>query len=176
MCNGLRQDFIGAGRGVQHFTEPSHRRWRRIDLASSLGPVADDASIYALTANGPFDVNTGGPDYGESALRLGRSLNLADYFTPCNQQESGDLDVNLGSGSMMILPDQTSGPTKLIIFAGKEGSIDLVDRTAMGGYTPTQVADNVACSDNMAQELWRVLASDISSCESRSVRAVDILS
>ncbi len=122
---------------------------------ASLGPVADDASIYALTANGPFD--TANANYGDSALRLGPTLKLGDYFTPCNQQELSDLDVDLGSGGMLILPDQTSGPAKLVTFAGKEGSIYLVDRTAMGTYTPTQVADNVPCTDNVVQELWRVL-------------------
>ncbi len=124
---------------------------------ASIGLVADDASIYALTANGPFD--TAGSNYGDSALRLGSSLNLADYFTPCNQQELNDLDVDLGSGGMMVLPDQATGPTKLITFTGKEGSIYLVDRTAMGGYTPTQVPDNVSCNDNVVQELWRVLGT-----------------
>jgi hypothetical protein len=125
---------------------------------ASVGLVADDASIYGLTANGQFDANTGGLDYGDSALRLGPALNVADYFTPCNQQVLDDLDVDLGSGGMMILPDQTSGAPKLITFAGKEGSIYLVDRTAMGGYTPPQSFDDTtACADNVVQKLWRVL-------------------
>jgi hypothetical protein len=126
---------------------------------ASIGLVADDASIYALTANGPFDAHS---DYGDSALRLAPNLpnlNVADYFTPCNQQELGDMDVDLGSGGMMILPAQTSGPANLITFAGKEGSIYLVDRTAMGGHTPTQVPDTVQCNDNVVQELWRVLGT-----------------
>jgi hypothetical protein len=124
---------------------------------ASIGMVADDSSIYAVTANGPFDANTGGPNYGDTVLRLGPSLNVADYFTPCNQQEFYALDVDLGSGAAMILPDQTSGPTKLLVFAGKEGSIYLADRTAMGRYTPTTVADTVPCTDNVVQKLWRVL-------------------
>ncbi len=124
---------------------------------SSVGMVADDSSIYALTANGPYDVNTGKLDYGDTALRLTSNLAVADSFTPCNQQELDDLDVDLGSAAPMILPDQTSGPTQLITFAGKEGSIYLLDRTAMGGYTPTSVADNIPCTDKVVQKLWRVL-------------------
>jgi hypothetical protein len=57
----------------------------------------------------------------------------------------------------MLLPTQTSAPQNLMTFAGKEGSIYLVDRTSMGGYTPTTVADNVPCNDNIVQKLWRVL-------------------
>ena len=64
----------------------------------------------------------------------------------------------------MILPDQTSGPTKLLTFAGKEGSIYLIDRTAMGGYTPTTVCTpglpcNIQCTNNVVQELWRVIGA-----------------
>ncbi len=131
---------------------------------ASIGMVADDASIYAVTSNGPFDINTGGADWGDSALRLGPTLNVADSFTPCNQQELGDFDVDLGSGGPMILPDQTSGPTKLLTFAGKEGSIYLIDRTAMGGYTPTTVCTpgtpcNTQCSNNVINELWRIIGA-----------------
>ena len=50
----------------------------------------------------------------------------------------------------MILPDQTSGPKKLLTFAGKEGSIYLLDRTAMGGYTPTNV-----CTTDCLQSMHR---------------------
>jgi hypothetical protein len=121
---------------------------------ASVGMVADNASLYAVTANGPFDSNA---DYGDTALRLTPSLTLADSFTPCNQQELDDLDVDLGSGGPMLLPTQTSAPQNLMTFAGKEGSIYLVDRTSMGGYTPTTVADNVPCNDNIVQKLWRVL-------------------
>jgi hypothetical protein len=121
-----------------------------------MGLVADDASLYALTANGQFD-SMG--DYGDSALRLSPNLNVADTFTPCNQQLLDADDVDLASGGMLILPTQSSGPANLITFAGKEGSIYLVNRTAMGGYTPTTVADNVECTDNVVQKLWRVLGT-----------------
>ena len=100
---------------------------------ASVGMVADDASIYALTANGPFDVNTGGSNYGDTALRLGPSLSVGDYFTPCNQQELDDLDIDLGSGAPMVLPDQSSGPAKLLTFAGKEGC-DLPGRSDRDGW------------------------------------------
>jgi hypothetical protein len=131
---------------------------------ASIGMVADDSSIYAVTANGPFDANTGGPNYGDTVLQLGPGLNVTGYFTPCNQEEFYQLDIDLGSGAAMVLPDQTSGPTKLIVFAGKEGSIYLADRTSMGGYTPTQVCTagapcNVQCTNNVVQELWRVLGA-----------------
>ncbi len=116
MGNRLRQGFAGASRCVQYFTEPEERcgRWIRSGKPVS-GLVADDASVYALTANGPFDAIS---DYGDSALRLGPTLNYADSFTPCNQQELGDMDVDLGSGGMMILPDQEQRPHQAHYFRG----------------------------------------------------------
>jgi hypothetical protein len=127
---------------------------------ASVGLVADSNSVYFATANGILDTNTGGPDYGDSAIRLGTNFQALDYFTPCNQQELSDLDVDLGSGAPMVLPTQSSGShTQLLTLAGKEGSIYLVDRTNMGKYTPTTVPDTQECHDNVVQELWRVLGA-----------------
>lgn len=130
---------------------------------AAVGMVADSSSIYALTANGAFDQNTGGGDYGDTLLRLNPapSLSVADYFTPCNQQVLGNdnIDQDLGSGAPMILPTQSSGPANLLTFAGKEGTIYLINRSSLGGYTPTQVPDSQQCTDNIVQELWRVLGT-----------------
>ncbi len=124
---------------------------------ASIGLVADKTSVYGISANGPFDANTGGGDYGDTVLRLSPQLKVADYFTPCNQQVLNDNDVDLGSGGVMIIPDQKGRPSHLATFSGKEGTVYLVDRGAMGRYTPTQVPDNLQCNDNVVQELWRVL-------------------
>ena len=125
---------------------------------SDMGLAADSNSTYFLTANGTFDADTGGHDYSDTAIRLGTNFQVLDYFTPCNQQELDDLNVDLGSGGPMILPAQSSGsPPNLITFAGKEGSVYLADRTNMGKYTPTTVPDNQECEDKVVQELWRVL-------------------
>ncbi len=44
-------------------------------------------------------------------------------------------DGDLGSGGVLLLPDQTQGPhAHLLVQAGKEGSIYLVDRDKMGRY------------------------------------------
>ena len=126
----------------------------------SVGLVADGSSVYFLTANGIFDASSGGPDYGDTAIRLGPTFTVLDYFTPCNQQELDTLDVDLGSGAPMVLPPQTRGShSQVMTFAGKEGSIYLVDRTNMGKYHPTSVPDTQECYDNVLQELWRVLGA-----------------
>ncbi len=89
--------------------------------------VADNASLYAVTANGAGS----NADYG-IARRLTPSLTMT-HFTA---RQRGLVDVDLGSGGPMLLPTQTSAPQNLMTFAGKEGSIYLVDRTSMKQRQP----------------------------------------
>ena len=135
----------------------------------TVGMVADSSSVYAVTSNGQFNANAG--NYGDTLMRLTQapSLNIADYFTPCDQQELYFNDIDLGSGAPLILPDQTSGPTQLLTFAGKEGSIYLINRAPgmMGHYTPTTSTppdgpSTTQCTDNVVQVLWRVLDQGVS--------------
>jgi hypothetical protein len=103
---------------------------------SGAGPSADGhGSVYAITGNGTFDAATGGRNYGDSFLRLdGATLAVTDYFTPYNQAYLEALDQDLGSGPALLLPDQATGPPHLLVSAGKEGTIYLVDRDHMGHY------------------------------------------
>ena len=129
---------------------------------AAVGMVADSSSLYALTANGLFDANTGGGDYGDSLLRLTQapSVGLADSFTPCNQAALDQYDQDLGSGAPMVLPTQSSGPANLLTFSGKEGTIYLINRSNLGGYTPTNVPDTSQCTNVVVQELWRTLGAN----------------
>ena len=134
---------------------------------SAVGMVADSSSLYVLTANGPYD---GNPNYGDSLLRLTQapSLGIGDSFTPCNQQALYENDIDLGSGAPMVLPPQSSGPANLLTFSGKEGTIYLINRSSLGGYTATQVPDNQKCTNNVVQELWRVLGTSSNTSSNRS--------
>ena len=114
------------------------------------GPAADSAgNIYLLTANGPFETAmdaNGFPanqDYGNSFLKIstaGGSLSVADYFTMSNEVAESSADQDLGSGGEMLLPDLTdSGNTvrHLVVGAGKDGNIYVVNRDSMGKFNPT---------------------------------------
>jgi hypothetical protein len=104
---------------------------------SGAAPAADNTgNIYVSTGNGTFDAQTGGSDYGDSALRLSTSggLSLTDYFTPFNQANLDAADADLGSGGVLLLPDQPGAHPHLMIFTGKEGKIYVVDRDNMGHF------------------------------------------
>ncbi len=102
------------------------------------GLAADgDGSIFLATANGAFTADAGGSDYGDSLLHLSPAssgLSVLDYFTPFNQQALSDDDVDLGSGGVVLLPDQDIPHTHQLLGGGKEGTLYLVDRDNMGGF------------------------------------------
>jgi hypothetical protein len=113
---------------------------------SGVGPAADSSgNVYVSTANGTFDVNTGGSDYGDTVLKLGLSGNafsVEDYFTPSNQarMKSGDLD--LGSGGVVLLPnDEWTQSPNLAVAEGKTGTIYLLNTTDLGKYDTKDGSD-----------------------------------
>ncbi|HEX8756026.1 MAG TPA: hypothetical protein VF745_06790 [Steroidobacteraceae bacterium] len=118
------------------------------------GLAADGAgNIYLLTANGAFDTtldSNGLPqygDYGNSFLKLstaGGGLAVADYFTPSNEVSESAADQDLGSGGAVLLPDLTdAGGTvrHLIVGAGKDGTLYVVNRDDMGKFSSSANAD-----------------------------------
>jgi hypothetical protein len=107
--------------------------------ASGSGPAADSSGgIYATSGNGYFSASFGGIDYGDSVVRLAWSssgLTVHDYFTPWNQQTLDQNDHDFGSGGMVLLPDQPGSTyPHLLLQAGKEGTLDLINRDNMGHF------------------------------------------
>jgi len=100
------------------------------------GPATDSAGmLYLQTGNGTFDAKHGGPDYGDSFLKLDPStLSVLDYFTPFNQKELSTQDIDLGSGAGLILPQQAGKFPDESFSAGKQGLIYLVNRSNMGKF------------------------------------------
>jgi len=115
------------------------------------GPGADaQGNVYLLTGNGLFEPTldaNGFPnmgDYGNSFLKLAStasSLTVADYFAMTTEVTESGGDIDLGSGGEMLLPDLTdsSGNVKhLVVGAGKDSNIYLVDRDNMGKFNASQ--------------------------------------
>jgi hypothetical protein len=112
---------------------------------SGQGPSADAAGyIYAITGNGSFSANTGGVDYGDTFLKLDpQNLTnsvpqVADWFTPWDQEAMMVNDFDLGSTGALLIPG-----TNLIVGGSKGGLLYVVDRTDMGHYTPPNGPDQI---------------------------------
>jgi hypothetical protein len=112
------------------------------------GPAVDaSGNIYLLTANGAFETTMdakGFPsaqDYGNSFLKISSAaagLSVLDYFTMSNEVAESNADQDLGSGGELLLPDlmdSTSTVRHLMVGAGKDGNIYVVDRDSMGKFS-----------------------------------------
>jgi hypothetical protein len=115
------------------------------------GLAADTAgNIYFLAGNGRFETTldaNGFPnlgDYGNSFVKLGLSganLTVSDYFATFDTVHLSAQDLDLGSGGEMLLPDlmdNTQTVKHLVVGAGKDGKIYLVDRDNMGKFNSTK--------------------------------------
>lgn len=77
--------------------------------ASGAAPAVDgEGNMYVVAGNGTFDAATGGPDLGESFIKLTTtgSLSVADYFTPFNYAELNADDLDTGSAGVVLLGDE----------------------------------------------------------------------
>jgi hypothetical protein len=115
------------------------------------GPGADaQGNIYFLTGNGLFEPaldSNGFPamgDFGNSFVKLSNAsgtLKVADYFAMSSEVTESAGDIDLGSGGEMLLPDlmDAAGNVKhLVVGAGKDSNIYLVDRDNMGKFNASQ--------------------------------------
>ena len=113
---------------------------------SGAGPAIDSqGNMFVPTGNGAFDQKTSpftqGTDWGETILKLPTNTtgpisishsNTLAWFTPNNFATLGDLD--LGSGGLLLLPDQTGGNhPHILVGGGKGGVLYVLDRDNLGG-------------------------------------------
>lgn len=119
---------------------------------SGQAPAADgDGNVFLATGNGTFDAGSGGRNYGNSVVKLrleGQELVVKDWFTPCNVKFLNDLDLDLGSGGVVLLP---GAPLRLLT-GGKEGMLYLLSRSDMGGFAASPSAPDCR-NPNAAQEV-----------------------
>jgi hypothetical protein len=90
-----------------------------------------------------------GLDYGESVLKVSptpdphnQQLPVLDYFTPNEFRALNNGDTDLGSGAVMLIPQQPGSTLPpLAVETGKSGNIYLLDRDNLGQFT-SQGPDN----------------------------------
>lgn len=132
--------------------------------AAGAGPAADaSGNLFFQIANGTFDTTltaAGFPasgDYGNAFVKLnlsGGKLRAADYWTMHNSDAESNVDEDLGSGGVLLLPDVTdaNGHVRhLGLGAGKDAHIYVFDRDNMGKYNPNN-------NSNLYQDLPGALA------------------
>lgn len=97
------------------------------------GPaIDDDGTMYLATGNGSADLQ-GGPNRGESFLKLKRdsgSMKVLDWFTPYEYEFLEDDDRDLGAAGVLLVPG-----TNFLIGGGKQAKIYVADKNNLGKWT-----------------------------------------
>jgi hypothetical protein len=118
-------------------TDPGGGIWQ-----SGLGLTLDDSdNVYVATGNGDFSPGLG--DWGNSFLKLRFAVrdgkfHVIDYFTPYNQADLDEDDLDVGSAGVLFIPP------KYLLGGAKSGHLYVLDRDHMGGYTPEAGRDKDA--------------------------------
>jgi hypothetical protein len=124
------------------------------------GVASDGAYIFFATGNGTYDGPTNGKDFADSVIKGPAGTPYPphpfDYFTPYDQGSLSNGDTDVGSGGVLLLPDQGLGAPHqhLLIQVGKSGSIYLINRDHMGGYNPNNNHQIVQDMENAIGGLW----------------------
>jgi hypothetical protein len=101
-------------------------------------PAVDaSGNIYVNTADGSFNAQEGGNNYGDTVLKLqlkGNAFQIADWFTP-SDQECIDLDdLELGSAGIALLPTDFTNGEHYAVTYNKEGRLFLLNTETLGKY------------------------------------------
>lgn len=132
---------------------------------SGTAPAADaSGDLFVLNGNGTFDttLNAAGfpaqGDFGNCLVKLATAgtLKVSDYFTMFNTAQESNTDEDFGSGGVLLLPDLTdsSGVVyQLAVAAGKDAHIYVVDRKAMGKFSPS--------ANNIRQDIAGALSNSV---------------
>jgi hypothetical protein len=120
-------------------------------------PIDDDATggrMFLTTGNG---TNTTYPPFAANSTELGESvidislanggLTPTDAFTPFNYETLNSHDWDLGSGGVLMVPDQQGSYPHELLQAGKEGRITVLNRDNLGGNNGTASSDATALQE-----------------------------
>ena len=122
-------------------------------------PAVDaNGNIYLNAANGSFNANSGGNNYGDTLLKLklnGSSFQIEDWFTPSSEACMDVEDLELGSGGVALIPTDFTNGSKYAIALSKEGRLFMLNTDTLGKFNaggPDQIAQEFmigeqSCSD-----------------------------
>jgi hypothetical protein len=102
------------------------------------GAIAADAggNVFATSGNGTVNPTPGGASYGNCVIKLTSGLSVADYFAPYNTASANSMDLDLGAGGCLVLPDQGGSFPHLLIQGGKDGVLRVLNRDNLGQFNP----------------------------------------
>jgi hypothetical protein len=118
-----------------YMTTP-HGAEGNIWMAGGAPAVDENGYLFFSEANGdPGDESNQDPT--NSIIKLGiqnGALTLFDFFQPYDTSQLDLGDVDLGSGGLMLVPDNPGPHTHILVTGGKEGTLYALDRSNLGQF------------------------------------------
>jgi PQQ enzyme repeat len=114
--------------------------------------LASDANgdVFFTTGNTAEGIYNSTTNLAESLVKLSPDLSsVVDFFTPSNVNELDHSDNDYGAGGALVLPDQSGSLPHLIVAAGKDGNLFIVNRDTghMGGFHNPNLPASVPIGD-----------------------------
>jgi hypothetical protein len=101
-------------------------------------PAVDaNGNIFINAADGSFNADQGGNNYGDTMLKLqftGTSFQIVDWFTPSDAACIDLHDLELGASGVALLPTDFTNGSKFAVSYSKEGRLFVVNTATMGNY------------------------------------------
>jgi mono/diheme cytochrome c family protein len=126
------------------------------------GAPAIDSSgnIYVATGNDDGN-NVTLLDYGNSIVKLNQGLQITDWFQPYNSVALSEADIDVGSGGVLLVPEQPGPNPNLVISGGKQGTIYVANQGDLGHMN---TAAGATSDTNILQAVTNLLPSGKSCC------------
>jgi hypothetical protein len=128
--------------------------------ASGAGMPIDNGGaggrMFLATGNGTYATYpplNASSEFGNSVVAFDLSnggLKATDAFTSFNQAWLTSQDLDLGSGGILMLPDQQGTHPHILVQGGKQGRIVVLNRDSLGGYAAAGATSNT----NALQDIY----------------------
>jgi hypothetical protein len=115
--------------------------------SGSAPSVDSDGNLYISSGNGSFNGTT---QFSMSIVKLSPTLTVLDWFAPWNAVVEAEGDEDLGSGGVLIVPDQTGPVPHELIECGKLPQVYVMNRDNLGHQGATS-------DSQLVQELTNVV-------------------
>lgn len=117
------------------------------------GPAVDaQGNVYVVTGSGFGGYQNSPHDWTQSVLKLAqpgpKGFRLEGTYTPFNYCRTAKMDIDLGAGGAMLLPDAGKTSLRLMAVGGKQGNVYLLDR----GRLPGSLEQRPPCGDYASQD------------------------
>jgi len=102
-----------------------------------IAAAPNSGNLFFSTGNSGPGTYDGVRNIQESVVKVDPQLvNLLGLFTPASENQLDQVDGDLGSGGVLLLPPQPGPFPNLAVTAGKAGTMYLLNRDSLGGFTP----------------------------------------